>query len=471
MAEPPDIPETVSSAASGRPPDGATTEPAAVGRYRIVRRIGQGGFGQVYLAHDDALDRPVAIKVPKSERISRPEDVEVYLSEARTVAGLDHPAIVPVHDVGRTADGLCYVVSKYIEGCDLAARIKADRPSHRESAELVSTIAEALHHAHKNGLVHRDVKPANILLDASGRAMLVDFGLALRDEDHGRNAAVAGTPAYMSPEQAGGDGHRVDGRSDIFSLGTVFYELLTGKRPFQADTQQELLGRILRDEVRPPRQIDDTIPPELERICLKALSKRTSQRYTTASDMAFELRRWAAESNPAGIVRAGGEPSARPPAGSAGRSLLQIEAKLGGQKGCLLNISILSVGLMIVASVFFPSLQSRRSASNYPTSAPSPDASLMPSMPARAQEAQEEYEAGEHYLKNRNFRFALDAFSRAIARLESEAGAPVPLTVKCYLGRARAYAGLDQDDQAITELWKAHGLEPEVLFQGWNPGE
>ncbi len=192
-------------------------DPRKIGRYRVVRRLGQGGFGRVYLAHDDDLDRPVAIKVPNAERITRPEDVEAFLAEARILARLDHPHIVPVYDVGRTEDGLCFVVSKLVEGSDLAVGMKQAGPSVRDSAELVATIADALHYAHGRGLVHRDIKPANILIDAWGKPCAADFGLALKDEDFGKGGGLAGTPAYMSPEQARGEGHLVDGRSDIFS--------------------------------------------------------------------------------------------------------------------------------------------------------------------------------------------------------------------------------------------------------------
>jgi eukaryotic-like serine/threonine-protein kinase len=272
------------------PPVCAASAPTHIGRYRIEKVLGQGGFGLVYLAHDDQLQRLVAIKVPHRKLVNRLEAAEAYLTEARTVANLDHPHIVPVHDVGSTPDFPCFIVSKYIDGTDLATRIKQSRLSIHEAVELVATVAEALHHAHKQGLVHRDIKPGNILLDKSGKPFVADFGLALREQDVGKGPSYAGTPAYMSLEQARGEGHRVDGRSDIFSLGIVLYEILTGRRPFKAESREELLDQIVRHEPRPPRQFDDSIPKELERICLKSMSKRASERFTTARDMADDLR-------------------------------------------------------------------------------------------------------------------------------------------------------------------------------------
>jgi serine/threonine protein kinase/formylglycine-generating enzyme required for sulfatase activity len=270
-----------------------TNREVLLGRFRVQKVLGEGAFGKVYLAKDEQLNRLVAIKISK-EIILDKNVLDSFLSEAQMLAKLDHPNIVPVHDVGNSATEGFFIISKYLDGGTLSKALTTNASDITWVCRTIALIADGLHHAHTRGLVHRDIKPDNILLDASGSPCIVDFGLALKEESFGQGKGLMGTPLYMSPEQAGGEGHRVDGRSDIFSLGVILYEMLAGRRPFEAKTVMMLLQMIKMVEVKPLRQINSKIDKELERICLKALSRKLLDRYATAADMAADLRSFLA---------------------------------------------------------------------------------------------------------------------------------------------------------------------------------
>jgi non-specific serine/threonine protein kinase len=264
--------------------------PRQIGRYAIRKVLGRGAFGIVYLGHDPELERQVAIKVPRTERIRRPKDIQAIFREARLAAQLRHPALVEVYDVGREENGRCYIVMEFIEGHSLQEIIRAGKIPWQRAARWIMRIAEAVHCAHKVGLIHADLKPGNILIDAEDEPHVADFGLTISEADQRRRVRqVAGTPAYMAPEQVRGESHRLDGRADLWSLGAMLYEMLTARLPFQGNNIEELFDEIQHRDPKPLRQIDDSLTPDLEWICLKCLAKEAGQRYTTALDLARDL--------------------------------------------------------------------------------------------------------------------------------------------------------------------------------------
>lgn len=257
------------------------------GRYQIVEFIAEGGFGKVYKATDGELQRPVAVKVVRGVTAGRQANL---LEEARRAAKLQHPGIVPVIDVG--VDGeRAFVVSAFIDGPDLAEVIEKDRPLPGDAARIIADIAEALHHAHREEMVHRDIKPENILLDKEQRPLITDFGLAASFEEVVRRKGLrSGTLSYMSPEQVAGEVQLIGPRSDIYALGVVLYELLTGRLPYQARTPGALREQILFRPPVPPRSLNPDVAVELNDICLRSLSKLPADRFSTAAELASALR-------------------------------------------------------------------------------------------------------------------------------------------------------------------------------------
>jgi len=292
LSPPSPEPAPAPSSVPPRTDRGAVEIPASFGRYGIRQALGVGGFGAVYLGHDAQLDRPVAVKVLRGGPDVPAAETARFLEEARRLARLRHPGVVAVHDIG-LHEGQVFIVSDYLDGPDLAKWLQKNSPAWAEAARLAADVAEALAHAHARLIVHRDVKPANIILTSGDAPVLVDFGLGLDESGAGgaELGVVSGTPAYMAPEQVAGAAHRIDGRTDVYSLGMVLYQMLTGRVAFRANDLRELLRQVRDDEPQPPRQLVRNIPPELEQICLKAMAKRLQDRYTTAADMAEDLRR------------------------------------------------------------------------------------------------------------------------------------------------------------------------------------
>jgi tetratricopeptide (TPR) repeat protein len=269
-------------------PPGPTAPRTLAGRYRLDEKIAEGGFAQVWKGFDSELRRAVAVKLPKPGRLV---STERFMAEARRAAGLKHPGVVPVFDVGRDGE-TCFIVSEFVEGGSLADRIATSRPNGQESARLVAEVAETLAYAHRQGFIHRDIKPGNILIDRHGRALLADFGIARSPDDGAESGAVSfGTLAYMSPEQVEGQG--VDHRSDIYSLGVVLYELLTRQLPHQSADPVGLRREIVSGNVA---QLP-AVSKELRSICLKCLARKSSDRYEDAGKLAADLRKCGGSSH------------------------------------------------------------------------------------------------------------------------------------------------------------------------------
>ena len=283
------VPPTVGLSKSG----GAAADlPRRFGDFELQAELGRGGMGVVYLARQCSLDRAVGLKMILQGELASASDLARFRSEAESAARLDHPHIVPVYEVGE-CDGQPYFVMKYVAGTTLARRLAEWPLPPRDAAEILAPICDAIHFAHSRGILHRDLKPSNILIDAEGRPHVTDFGLAKRvtgDSQLTRSGAILGTPCYMAPEQAAGNRGQLGPASDVYSLGTILYQMLTGRPPFQAATAVDTVLLVLEQDPLPPRLLNPRADRDLEMIALKCLQKLPALRYPTAKALADDLR-------------------------------------------------------------------------------------------------------------------------------------------------------------------------------------
>jgi formylglycine-generating enzyme required for sulfatase activity len=319
------LPATLSIAKADHPVMSPTADlPEQFGRYRILRRLGQGGMGAVFLAHDTQLDRQVALKVPHFSPSDGAMLLQRFYREAKAAAKLTHPNLCPVHDVGQI-DGIHFLTMSYIEGKPLSDyTARGRRIPERQVAVLVRHLALGLQEAHDHGVIHRDLKPSNIMVNVRGEPVIMDFGLARRVQKEEarltKSGAVLGTPAYMSPEQVRGDVDAMGPGCDIYALGVILYELLTGKLPFDGPGTA-VLAQILTREPEPPSRYRKKLDPQLEAICMKAMAKPVPERYATMAAMAAALASFSQKEQPA----AGPGRRATPGAESAGSGTAKLD--------------------------------------------------------------------------------------------------------------------------------------------------
>src|SRR5205823_2232391 len=264
------------------------------GDYELLEQIGRGGQGVVFRALQKSLNRTVALKVINLGQWASRAHLRRFRLEAEAAAKLEHPGIVPIHEVGER-DGSCYFSMKFVEGGQLDEVVRREAMPIRRAVEFIAKVARIVHYAHEHGILHRDIKPGNILLDAKGEPHLTDFGLARLVESEStvtRTMEVLGTPSYMAPEQAAGNNAAISGVTDVYGLGAVLYQLLTGQPPFAGGTTYETIKLLLDTEPRQPRFLNPKIDRDLSTICLKCLEKDPKRRYSSALALTEDLERW-----------------------------------------------------------------------------------------------------------------------------------------------------------------------------------
>jgi serine/threonine protein kinase len=302
----------------------AAALPEKFGRFKVVEELGRGAMGVVYRAHDSALGRTVAIKTIALTGSSQERDMHEsrFLQEGRAAGGLSHPAIVTIYDVGRDGN-VAFIAMELVEGKDLRDLIRDVSLKPAQSVAIAASVAEALGYAHERGVVHRDIKPGNIMVLAEDRVKIMDFGIARLHEPmvKTQTGVMLGSPQYMAPEQI--MGQEIDQRADIFSLGLVLYEMLTGAKPFQGEDIPELMFKVANMPATPPSHIAPDLPPVIDYIVARALKKKADERYASAAEFAKDLREAAKEvaaCEAVGLERAEAAtvPSAAPPARAEG---------------------------------------------------------------------------------------------------------------------------------------------------------